>query len=323
MLLIIFISGETLLRVFASQEYIYPRWEFSSEYGSLLPRNQIMTQERPGQYKFSYQINQYRYRGEPVPVSNGYGKKNIVVLGDSYTFGHGVDDGNEYPAVLSKALGSEYDVINLGVGGWGLTQQIRRYYEFGQLYAPEIVILMFCSNDPRDNMGNNVTVADNRRFKFQPSRNDSNWIKKYLANSIVQKSQLYNFIRNGLYHLFSRSNTGLALNQDNSKSKHSDSITKQETYYNELLELFALDLKENNIEFLVISVPGQLEAFGQINSMVIELDARKLINYIDITRWFENSPDKLSLRSPEGHPGPGWHDVIGNGLAETISGHSK
>ncbi len=317
-LLLVFVSSEVLLCLFDSQKYIFPRWEFSSEYGSLLPRNQIMTQGKPGHYKFSYQINQYRYRGEQIPVSNTYENSNIVVLGDSYTFGHGVDDGEEYPAVLSKAIGSEYNVINLGVGGWGLTQQIRRYYELGQLYAPEVVILMFCSNDPGDNMRNRVTIIDSGRFKFQTCQNENNWIKKYLANSRIQKSQLYNFIRNRLYRILSKSKAGMTHNKGNAELNHSSAITREEAFYNDLLELFAQDLKNSNIEFLMISVPDQLESFKHISSKVAELDAGGLLNYIEVTPWFEDCPDKLSRRSPEGHPGAGWHDVIGRGLSEAI-----
>ena len=74
-------------------------------------------------YKKSYFLNHINNTIENF-------KPNIVLLGDSYTFGFGVNDGNEFAAVMSRELSSDYNIINTGVGGWGLTQQIRRYYEF-------------------------------------------------------------------------------------------------------------------------------------------------------------------------------------------------
>jgi len=318
-LTIIFITGEILLRNFDPQKYMYPRWEFSSEYGSMLYKNQNMTESRPGHFKFTSTINSYQYRGKLIPISNTYEKENIVILGDSYTFGAGVNGGEEYPAVMSKKLEKSFNIINLGVGGWGLTQQIRRYYEFGQLYSPKIVILMYCSNDPKDNLKNKVTIVDNGRFKFQDSNNNTiNWIKKYLSHSIIQKSQLYNFFRARLYNFFEKRIVNEEIKKSTINSNIKDETPYKEKFYNNLLELFSNDLKEKGIDFIMISVPNQLTRFEHIKNKVIELNSQGIINYIETTSWFENLPNNLSLRSPEGHPGKDWHYIIGKNLSEII-----
>lgn len=317
-LIIIVIAGEILLTFFNTQPYMYPKWEFSSEYGSIPYKNKNIIQARSGHYKFTYKINSYRYRGELIPISNSYEKENIVILGDSYTFGHGVNDGEEYAAVMSKILDKRFSVINLGVGGWGLTQQIRRYYELGQLYSPKIVILMFCANDPKDNFKNKVTIIENGRFKFQNSNNIFNWKNKYLADSIIQKSQLYNFIR-GRFHGYSDS---IIVNKEikNSKtnSRTQGEIPEKEIFYNELLGKFALDLKDKGIDFIMISVPNQLNRFDHIERKVNELNSQGFVNYIEIAPWFQNLTKDLNLISPEGHPGKDWHYIIGNKLSEII-----
>lgn len=109
-----------------------------------------MIQELPGKWRFTYKINEYGYRGASVGISSKYFETNIVILGDSYSFGHGVQDGEEYAAVMNGILKEHYNVINLAVGGYGLTQEIRRYYAFGQLYQPRLVLLQFAENDPED-----------------------------------------------------------------------------------------------------------------------------------------------------------------------------
>ena len=149
----------------------------------------------PGRWEFTYTTNEYQYRGLPVPISNIYEKENIIVLGDSYSFGQGVNDGDEYPAIIDAQLKEDFNVINLSVGGWGLTQQIRRYYEFGQLYSPKIVLLQFCANDPHDNFKNMVTIIENGRFKFQNSNNTINFVKKFLSKKDFLKKKCKLFMR--------------------------------------------------------------------------------------------------------------------------------
>jgi hypothetical protein len=143
-----FVIGEISVRLLKPQRYMYPRWKYSEKYGSVIYRNVTVVDELRGEWKFTYGINKEGYRGHLTPVSNRYDKKNIVILGDSYTFGIGVNDGEEYAAILNERLKDEYNVVNLALGGYGLTQQIRIFYEYGQLFMPQIVILQFCNNDP-------------------------------------------------------------------------------------------------------------------------------------------------------------------------------
>ena len=317
-IIIIIFLGETILRIFDSQSYMYPRFKFSLEYGTMLYKNQKIIQSCPGHWKFTYNINDYGYRGKLIPISNSYDKKNIVILGDSYTFGYGVNDGEEYASVMSKRLEKEFNIINLGVGGWGLTQQIRRYYEFGQLYSPKIVVLMYSSNDPKDNLKNKVTIIDNGRFRFQNSNNTINWIKKYLSHFIIQKSQLYNFIKGRLYKFFEKRIVNEEIKKSKINSKIKDETPYKEKFYNDLLEVFANDLKEKEIDFIMISVPDQINRFENIKNKVTELDSQGIINYIEITPWFKNFSNNLNLYSPEGHPGKDWHYIISKNLSEII-----
>ena len=169
-LIIIFVIGELSIRIFHPHKYMYPRFKFSKKYGHILFENCKMIHTCPGKWKFIYTINEYQYRGKLIPISNSYDKKNIIILGDSYSFGHGVNDGDEYPEIMAEKLNDNFNIINLSVSGWGLTQQIRRYYEFGQLYLPKVVLLQFCSNDPEDNFNNKVTIIKDGRFIFQNSK---------------------------------------------------------------------------------------------------------------------------------------------------------
>lgn len=327
------VIGELLVRYVRPQESLYPRWKVSRAYVNELYPNARMVHTVPGRWKFIYTINQYGYRGRPIIVSNKYDKQNIVVLGDSCSFGNGVNDGEEWPMVMQDKLDNNFNVINLSVGGYGLTQEIRRYYEFGQLYHPKYVILQFCANDPHDNFIKRVTDVKNGRFIFYGIVRSFEPIKICLSKSYLQKSQLFNLVFN--YFVRPRPSRKMTvqelkkvdkledINRDDSGiamyGKTFDYPSKEE-FYNVLLVNFAEDLKRRGVILLMIDVDNQLSQFPLIKNKVEELEKGKLINYVPIVPWLKNVKND---RSPEGHPwGVKSHSIIGSGLAHYISkGH--
>jgi len=325
--ILVFFILEIIMEIFSPKGYLYPRYKFSKEYGHVLYENQIIEHYNPP-YKKIYTTNKYGLRGKIVPVSNSYNKLNIILLGDSFTFGIGVNDGNEFASIMSEKLKNDYNIINTAVGGWGLTQQVRKYYEFGQLYNPEIVILVFCGNDPEDNFNNKVTIIEDGRFKFQDSNNSINWIKKYLSKSVIQKSNVYNMLRNSIYLLFRKKITGEAIDEhifEASTLKNKKEINPMEQFYNEILELFAKDLYNRSIKLIMFSINElknngeifcQLENYQLIENKVTELDSLGYLDYININECF-NDPVDFKI-SPVGHYDKRWNILIGNYLSEII-----
>lgn len=311
-ILFIIICFEIIIRLFFSVPSLSPRWEYSKEYGHVLYRNYKMVHQNPGEWKHVYTINNYGYRGNSIQISNNYEKKNIIVLGDSNAFGTGVNDGEEFPAILGKQLKEQFDVINLSVGGYGLTQQIRRFYEFGVLYKPSIVILQFSGNDPDDNLYSPVTTIENGRFVFVNIHRQEGVLKKYLSNSIVQKSQCYNYFRQIIYQYLKKQFI-------ENIYKNSSLDVRRVNVYNDLLDLFAKDLKKQHITTIIISnCDESLESFSEINKKVHELYNDGIIHYVKINEWFEDRSEYPP--SPEGHVwGKKAHQQLGMKLAEYIS----
>ncbi|MFZ5570468.1 MAG: arylesterase [Thermodesulfobacteriota bacterium] len=81
----------------------------------------------------------------PVP-----GRKTIVALGDSLTYGDGVAAGDAYPAVLAERLrkeGREFQVINAGVKGEASSGTLFRTPNLIKTLHPDILILCTGAND--------------------------------------------------------------------------------------------------------------------------------------------------------------------------------
>lgn len=81
------------------------------------------------------------------------GKKRIVIMGDSFTYGHGLDESFCYPRVLEKLLREKcyddtYEVINLGSGGVGIEWVYRAVPLILKELKPDILIYGYFFNDP-------------------------------------------------------------------------------------------------------------------------------------------------------------------------------
>ncbi|MEM8931860.1 MAG: GDSL-type esterase/lipase family protein [Acidobacteriota bacterium] len=75
------------------------------------------------------------------------GVQRIVALGDSFTFGHGVEVADAWPARLDAQLGDRVEVVNLAVTGYGTDQQLLRFEAMGERFRPDAVVLgLFVGN---------------------------------------------------------------------------------------------------------------------------------------------------------------------------------
>lgn len=90
-----------------------------------------------------------------------YEQKNIeedsykmVILGDSITYGSGVNLEDTYAKVLEKKLNKfgdrKYETFNLGVPGYGTAQEYELLKVKGLNYDPNLIILGYTLNDPME-----------------------------------------------------------------------------------------------------------------------------------------------------------------------------
>ena len=80
------------------------------------------------------------------------GRTRIALIGDSFTFGEDVNYEESWGYFLGKELGSEFQVLNFGVSGYGLDQMFLRYEKDVRRWKPRIVIFGFISHDTERSM---------------------------------------------------------------------------------------------------------------------------------------------------------------------------
>lgn len=97
-----------------------------------------------------YSTNRHRLRGADFERAAPDGTRRIACVGDSFTFGTGVQDEETWPAALERELrakGEQVEVLNAGVMGYDARQQVAwltgRVLEF----EPDLVVLCTYLND--------------------------------------------------------------------------------------------------------------------------------------------------------------------------------
>jgi hypothetical protein len=123
------------------------------------------TRERfnwPGGVKFSWTTNSRGYRAArefavPKPVS----MRRVLFVGDSFTFGQGVNDDETFAAQTERRLKqlcptTPLEIVNTGVPGFSTSQELAFLEREGLALEPDVVVLGFYGNDPQDNLRRGV-----------------------------------------------------------------------------------------------------------------------------------------------------------------------
>ena len=109
--------------------------------------NNVRTRQKlAGNFDVVYTTDENGFRSTPV---RSKAENIIYIFGDSFTFGHGVEDSETFASVISSVwLGEKYRVVNAGVNGYGLTQMYGRFLNIqAEIKAGDIVLFTPISKD--------------------------------------------------------------------------------------------------------------------------------------------------------------------------------
>ncbi|MEO5760904.1 MAG: SGNH/GDSL hydrolase family protein [Vicinamibacteria bacterium] len=97
------------------------------------------------------QTNSLGLRGPEVSARKPRDTKRLLVIGDSFAFGHGVDDEHTVSAHLSERLNAGghgvWEVVNLGVNSYSTDQELVLFQEIAPRLQPDLTVLFVCDND--------------------------------------------------------------------------------------------------------------------------------------------------------------------------------
>jgi hypothetical protein len=107
--------------------------------------------------EFSIRVttNALGFREPRLPEAKPAGTRRIVVVGDSFAEGYGVEADKSFPSLLEPLLDARdpvhrYQVVNLGVPGTNPFDYLGNLRTVGLRYEPDVVIVALMANDVQD-----------------------------------------------------------------------------------------------------------------------------------------------------------------------------
>jgi lysophospholipase L1-like esterase len=121
----------------------------------------------PEEFDAEFRINSKGLRGEEIDYSRNHAVR-ILCLGDSFTFGFGVEEQETWPAKLQQQLAARMpiEVVNGGVMGWGLAEYLIWFRNEGRKYQPDLVIVAVHASDWETRGTGSLRSMPTARFKF-------------------------------------------------------------------------------------------------------------------------------------------------------------
>jgi hypothetical protein len=125
------------------------------------------------EFTYRMEMNSVGFRGPEFSAEPAPSITRVLLLGDSFTFGWGVDFDKTYGAVIERTLNRDsqdrrFEVINGGVPGYNTLNALRLFEARGMAVKPRYVILqLLVDDDVRDNLVSGLsarTVIDDTLF---------------------------------------------------------------------------------------------------------------------------------------------------------------
>jgi len=188
-------------------------------------------------------VNSRGFRG-PEPEA---GKRNVLMLGDSYTFGVGVADDDTLPAQLQRELDRREagrQVLNMGVPGWGLFQEEVRLRRVFDRYKPDVVILTLVLNDLL-------------RLPFEDAETRDSYLRRARIRSVLSRSTALCFLKERLGGIL-QSNFGATENYRQAEGV--DKLWEQNAQYLEGIRTF---LETKGARFILVAYPSPMDGFEE------------------------------------------------------------
>ncbi|MEA2604446.1 MAG: hypothetical protein QOF89_5438 [Acidobacteriota bacterium] len=159
-LLLVAVAGLALAE--GAVRIFWPQPAFYASPGLFVDDPKVGHRMRPGlrgevgnwaEFTTQVRINRLGIRGPEIGPRRP-GVRRVLVLGDSFTFGTGVEEEEAFPARLAAELtraGIPAEGINAGMGAYGVPDEVAWFENYGRQLHPDLILLgIFTGNDLQD-----------------------------------------------------------------------------------------------------------------------------------------------------------------------------
>jgi lysophospholipase L1-like esterase len=306
----------------------------------VLPPAHFTGQEQRRDFRFTYHTDGFGFRNSwPWPVS-----AEIVAVGDSLTFGYGVDDAQTWTAILANRL-PHSRVVNLGLNGAGPQQYLHVYETFGMNLHPRVLLFgLFLGNDLIDARKFDMRFEAGGEGNSTVSQPFYSWpeIRKFLG----KRSYLYILLREiwWNYHSLYRFRRKALELSDGSRLQFAPGILERSTVGARLdhpdfqrvlqsVERAQSIAQQSETHFLVLLFPTKEEVYlpimGEPSPDPIgpfrKAFERLEINYLDLTPPLQHrakARERLFFEV-DGHPNAAGYALIAEVVHSHLQDHAQ
>jgi len=314
-ILSLFIATEVGVRILK-----HPLYSFDETLGYTLNPNSVFT-HKTNLFDATYHVNNLGYRGKAYNKSKTPGVYRIVLIGDSNSFGYGVNDDETFASIIDRRL-SGVEVINLSVIGYGTDQEFLRLKKEGLSYQPDLVIWQVCKNDFSEITASYIYGRCKPFFILQDGRlilkntyekNKCNIKQGFIRcllipvrNWLARNSQAFHSIRNRYY--------GIKLRLKGQQRYRMSTGEGAFELFNAIIAEAYRELSGKGIKMIIVHWDKTLGE--KINCIERSMG----IQVIDLSSVITKNFEKISIREPGfWHPNKEGHLLIAEKLIEVIT----
>ena len=150
--------------------------------------------------------NSAGFRDYEYPEEKAPGVFRVLGVGDSFTYGGGIDFDDAWPKRLERYLaqyraapGRRFQVLNLGAPGTGTAQQVAQLKGYAERWRPDLIVLAYCLNDaedPADRKGLEKLRERTWHYKLEPRGRFDGWILEHWKLYRLARLRLLNMAVN-------------------------------------------------------------------------------------------------------------------------------
>jgi len=189
--LVMLIVAELIIRFFVPQKLAPVKFVYDKDIGLIHVPHMKGSESYPGVYDIEFSNGADGFRTSYKGTVPDFINKKIMLIGDSFTYGAGVNDEETFAYQLQEMLLEDsVQIINAGAEGRGTDRALRAYQHYKDKYQPNTVIFFAHYND----------IADNIREEYFEVVNDSTLNAKSFEHLTggkkvwLQESRLYNWL---------------------------------------------------------------------------------------------------------------------------------
>lgn len=279
-----------------------------------------------------------------IPYEKTVDIKRIVLLGDSFAMGYGVNIENTFLSQIQKFLeesGVNSEIVNLGVPVYGNAEELILLREEGLKYQPDLVLLAWHPSDYAENVHSNLFSLENgnliRKNKtYLPKARVREFLFQFKTYRwIAENSQFYRFSRHSVYLYFRKplANVTKRLSSAFKVKPNNDSLATEpqegqnrsdSSYRQELTIAILKEMKRecisNGARLLIFDIPISLSRTQFESRFPVSEDSvmEHFEVFNPIKDFKQHKGEKIYWEESEGHFTPLGCRIVGEGLAKFI-----